>query len=121
MVGMTVLTFAMGIALAVATHMPVPDFVWEVALLALAIVGVFAPVLSLSMIPEYLQQPSKAYGVLDSMKSLAQAVLVLLIGKLREVGGLELATTFVFECFLVILVFAVGAAWTPPPSRVQSQ
>jgi len=53
-----------------------------------------APVLPLALVPLNHGEPSRAYGLLDSLKSLTQAALMLLLGALREMGGFQAAISF---------------------------
>jgi len=69
---------------------------------ALAISGVLVPVLSLALIPYNFKEPGIAFGVLDSAKSLAQALLVLALGEMRELGGYSMAMVFASTLFALV-------------------
>jgi len=67
---------------------------WRTALFICAITGVVAPTLALSLVPANTRAVGASYGVLDSLKSLSQAVAMLLIGALRTAGGFPYALAF---------------------------
>ncbi|CAK0841469.1 unnamed protein product [Prorocentrum cordatum] len=92
--------------LAAATCSSLPAAAWEGALAAMAVCGVFAPVLALSLVPRVADEPGCAYGALDSLKSLTQAAATLALGELREAGGYSLA----LACCCGVLAAAAALA-----------
>jgi hypothetical protein len=112
-----------GSALLLNTVFSVPTVVWEGALMVLQVVGTFAPVVSLALIPRYTKRIGEAFGVVDSLKSTFQCVIVLLIGALRqETGGFQTATFGVCVGFGVMSVVSGLFFWeSRRPAAEQEQ
>jgi hypothetical protein len=75
------------LTLTAATIVHFLTFAWKISLFSLGIAGVLGAVLPLALIPQNLPKVAMAYGVLDTVKSLTQMLLMLVFGKLRERGG----------------------------------
>jgi len=114
------------LVLASATAVEVPTFVWQCSLAALAVCGVLTPVLALALLPQVAEEPARAYGLLDSLKSFAQAAIALSLGGLRERGGYPLAIAFCCALLAASAALAAGLsqcaaeADTDKPQRAES-
>jgi hypothetical protein len=114
------------LTLSAGTVVHLPVFAWKISLFSLGIAGVLAPVLSLALIPQNLPKVAMAYGVVDTVKSLVQMLLMLVFGQLRERGGFSEAMgascvpASVAMVLSVLLAFGINDVASSSPPRGNS-
>ena len=86
----------------------------RVGVFGLALCGVIAPVLPLALVPKILPPSSEgaalghAYGLLETLSSIGETVITLLIGYARQTGGFRLALRVLFGGILLSWPCACG-------------
>jgi len=107
MVSSTAIAFVCSLLLVLSQFIGLPFLLWNSALLGLSIAGTLVPVLVLALLPEVVVEAGIAYGVLESLKSLSEALLMLCLGGLRQYGGFQAVAICCCGCFCVSLIMAL--------------
>lgn len=81
-----------------------PAATWKASLLVVSVAEVLLPVLPLSLVPRYCGETAvgTSYGLLESSFSLAQVLLTVAVGFIREAGG------FRYAMLLFTTTFTIG-------------
>jgi len=106
-VSSTAMAFVCSLLLVLSQIIALPFWLWNSALLGLSIAGTIVPVLALALIPEVVAETGIAYGVLESLKGLSEALLMLCLGALRQYGGFQAVTSCCCGCFFVSVIIAL--------------
>lgn len=97
--GSSIMTLATFIELSKVFHV--------IAVFCLSLAGSFAPVIALSLLPKNVRKIGKSYGVLDSLKSIAQISTVFSLGVIRTAAGFQGATVFTSLGMCVVVALAI--------------
>jgi len=106
-VSSTALAFVCSLLLVVSQLTHLPFLLWNSALLGLSITGTLVPVLVLALLPEVVAEAGIAYGALESLKCLSEALIMLCLGALRQYGGFQAVAFCCCGCFCISLVMAL--------------